>query len=226
MLHRMARGLVDAIRARPGVFAGVGALVLVLEVIVPPLVLSLARKPVDYFTWNPWLGKLPDYLRSDPATLGVKLDKLWGLALFWFSADSPYGVEWGFAVTVADLARFVLMAVLLGAYFALWLHRPGRPAPSGGSARSGAPGGVVGIVSSVLGLSTGGCTVMGCGAPVLPVVGLAFAGLSSTTLKWMAELSSLATWTVLAGTSAGVLYLSWRSEPCASSASRSSRSSR
>jgi hypothetical protein len=221
-LHRMGRGLVDAVRARPGTFAGVGALVLVLDVIVPPLVLSLARKPVDYFTWNPWLGKLPDYLLSDPATLRVKLGKLWGLALFWFSADSPYGVEWGFAVTVADLARFVLMAALLGAYFALWLHRPGRPAPGGG----GAPGGVVGVVSSVLGLSTGGCTVMGCGAPVLPVVGLAFAGLSSTTLKWMAELSSIATWAVLAGTSAGVLYLSWRNEPCVSSGWLSSRSSR
>ena len=224
--HRMGRGLVDAVRARPGTFAGVGALVLVLDVLVPPLVLSLARKPVDYFTWNPWLGKLPDYLLSDPTTLRVKLGKLWGLALFWFSADSPYGVEWGFAVTVADLARFILMAALLGAYFALWLHRPARPAPGGGIARSGAPGGVVGIVSSVFGLSTGGCTVMGCGAPVLPVVWLAFAGLSSTTLKWMAELSTIATWAVLAGTSAGVLYLSWRNEPCASSGWLSSRSSR
>jgi hypothetical protein len=51
---------------------------------------------------------------------------------------------------------------------------------------------------------------MGCGAPVLPVVGLAFAGLSSTTLKWMSELSTVATAAVLIGMGAGVLYLAWR----------------
>lgn len=65
-------------------------------------------------------------------------------------------------------------------------------------------------MSSVFGLSTGGCTVMGCGAPVLPVVGLAFVGLSSTTLKWMAEVSTVATWVVLVGMGLGVVYFGWR----------------
>jgi hypothetical protein len=46
--------------------------------------------------------------------------------LFSFSADGHYGVDWGFAVTVSDLARFVLMALIIGAYFALWLHRRDR----------------------------------------------------------------------------------------------------
>jgi hypothetical protein len=62
----------------------------------------------------------------------------------------------------------------------------------------------------VLGLSTSACTVMGCGAPVIPVVGLAFVGLSSTTLKWMAGLSTVGTSVVLAGLLFGVSYLGWR----------------
>jgi hypothetical protein len=57
--------------------------------------------------------------------------------------------------------------------------------------------------------------VMGCGAPVIPVVGLAFVGLSSTTLKWMSELSTVGTSVVLGGLVLGVSYLGWRvgSEP-------------
>ena len=51
---------------------------------------------------------------------------------------------------------------------------------------------------------------MGCGAPVIPVVGLAFAGLTSTTLMWLSELSTVATAAVLVGMGAGVLYLAWR----------------
>jgi hypothetical protein len=130
--------------------------------------------------------------------------------VFWFSADSPYGVDWGFAVTVADLARFLLTALIVGAYFALWAHQRARRGPTGWSARATAQGGMLGAVSSVLGLATGGCTVMGCGAPVLPVVGLAFAGLSSTTIAWLSRLSTAATAAVLIGMSAGVLYLGWR----------------
>ena len=51
---------------------------------------------------------------------------------------------------------------------------------------------------------------MGCGAPVIPVVGLAFVGLSSGTLKWLSELSTVGTAVVLAGMALGVLYLGWR----------------
>jgi hypothetical protein len=52
--------------------------------------------------------------------------------------------------------------------------------------------------------------VTGCGAPVLPVLGLAFAGLSSSTIKWMSEMSTVAATIVLAGAAAGVVYLGWR----------------
>jgi len=69
---------------------------------------------------------------------------------------------------------------------------------------------VLGALGGVFGLSTGGCTVMGCGAPVLPVIGLAFVGLSSTTIKWMAELSLVATGAVLIGLATAVLWLGWR----------------
>jgi hypothetical protein len=183
--------------------------VFLLDVFVPPVLLSLARKTIDYFTFNPWVKKLPGYLASGAAPLGERLEKTWNLALFWFSADNPYGLEWGFAVTIGDLARFAFMALIVGAYFALWLHRRDRLGAAGWGG-AGAHGGVLGGVSSVFGLATGGCTVMGCGAPVLPVVGLAFAGLSSTTLKWLAGLSTVATASVLIGMGGGVLYLAWR----------------
>jgi hypothetical protein len=68
---------------------------------------------------------------------------------------------------------------------------------------------MLGAVASVFGLAAGGCTVMGCGAPVIPVVGLAFAGLTSTTLTWLSELSTVATAAVLIGMGGGVLYLAW-----------------
>jgi hypothetical protein len=51
---------------------------------------------------------------------------------------------------------------------------------------------------------------MGCGAPVIPVVGLAFVGLSSTTLTLFAQVSTYATLGVVVGLTAGVLYLAWR----------------
>ncbi len=203
-------GISTALRARPWVFAGVTVAVFLLDIVVPPLVLSLARKPVDYYTFNPWLSRLPEYLASGPGSLVHRLGRTWNLVLFWFSSDSPYGVEWGFAVTVADLARFLLMSLIIGAYFALWFYRRDRLGGAGWGLRTGGQGGVLGAVSSVFGLATGGCTVMGCGAPVLPVVGLAFVGLSSGTLKWMSELSAVATTVVLAGMGLGVAYLGWR----------------
>jgi hypothetical protein len=203
---RVLRGLATAFGARMKTFVLVAAAVFCLDVFVPPVVLSLARKPVDFFTFNPWLKRLPEYLASGKGSLAERLERTWGLALFWFSADSPYGVDWGFAVTVSDLARFVLMALIIGAYFALWLHRRDRMKGAGW----GTQGGVLGAVSSVFGLATGGCTVMGCGAPVIPVVGLAFAGLTSTTLTWLSEVSAVATAAVLVGMGASVLYLAWR----------------
>jgi hypothetical protein len=207
---RTLRGLAAGLSARRTTFALVAAGVFWLDIIVPPVVLSLARKPIDFFTFNPWLKRLPEYLASGKGSLAERLERTWGLALFWFSADSPYGIDWGFAVTVSDLARFALMALIIGAYFALWLHRRDRMEGTAWGAQAGAQGGVLGAASSVFGLATGGCTVMGCGAPVIPVVGLAFAGLTSTTLAWLSALSTAATATVLVGMGAGVLYLAWR----------------
>ncbi len=209
-MARAIRGIADAVRARRGLFLAVAGGVFLLDIFVPPLLLSVTRKPVDYFTFNPWLSKLPEYLKSGSGTLAHRLERTWNLALFWFSADNPYGVEWGFAVTAADLARFLLMSLLVAAYFALWFYGRDRLGPGGWAPRASAQGGLLGAVSSVLGLATGGCTVMGCGAPVIPVVGLAFVGLSSTTLKWLAELSSVGTTVVMLGMAGGVVYFGWR----------------
>ena len=209
-LRRVLVGLGQALRARWGTFAAVAAAVVILDVLVPVLVLSIARKPVDYFTTNPWLPSLPGYLASGKGPLGERIERAWGLALFWFSADGIFGIDWGFAVTAADLARFGLMAALIGAYFALWLYRRDRRGAGGWAARLGRPGGVLGAAGSVCGLATGGCTVMGCGAPVIPVVGLAFVGLSSGTLTLFAQVSTYATLAVIGGLTASVVYLAWR----------------
>ncbi|MBI4591688.1 MAG: hypothetical protein HY725_22910 [Candidatus Rokubacteria bacterium] len=209
-LARAARGVGAAVRARPGVFLAVTAGVLGLNTFLPPVVLSLARKPWDYFTFNPWLKKLPEYLASGDVSLRRKLEFLPNLALFWFSADSPYGgVEWGFAVLLGDLARFVLMSIMFGTYFALWVHRRDGRLEVGWRARRGRHGGVAGALASTLGLSTGPCTVTGCGAPVIPVLGLAFVGLSSGTLAVLANLSRVATTVVLVAVTLGVAYFGW-----------------
>jgi hypothetical protein len=192
------------------VFVAVAAGILALELLVPPAVLSAARRPVDYFTFNPWLPELPRFLSASDVSWQRKLDFLPNLALFWFSADSPFGgTDWGFAVTVGDLLRFMLMALLFAAYFALLAHfweRTGTTLRNPGLSRQG---GALGVLASVLGFSTGGCTVVGCGAPVIPVVGLAFVGLSSGTLAVLAELSRVATTFVLIAVTLGVVYLGW-----------------
>jgi hypothetical protein len=209
-LRRVLAGLGRALHARRGTFVAVAASVLALDILVPPLVLSVARARVDYFTFNPWLPSLPGYLRAGPGSLGERLDRAFNLALFWFSADGIFGVDWGFAVTAADLVRFLVMAILVGAYFALWRYRRDRAGRAGRGLRAARQGGLLGAAGSVLGLAGGGCTVMGCGAPVIPVVGLAFVGLTSTTLAWLAHASTIATTAVIAGMTLGILYLAWR----------------
>ncbi len=203
-------GVLAALRARPKMFTSVTIFVFVLHIFVPLLLLSVVRKPLDFFTFNPWLSRLPEYLASSEATLTRKLEFLPNLVLFWFSSDSPYGgIEWGFAVDVTDLGRFILMSVLLGSFFALWFYRRDQLIRYGWGARAAQPVGVAGALASILGLSTGPCSVMGCGAPVIPVVGLAFVGLSSGTLKFLAELSSVVTVVVLLTMTLGVAYFGW-----------------
>jgi hypothetical protein len=194
-----------ALAAHPFVFASVTVAVAALNVVAPVAILSAVRKPVDYYTFNPWLKRLPEYLASDDAALSEKLSKLPDLALFWFSAGSSYGgAEWGFAVDVKDAARILLVSALFGLYFALWrLH---RDVVLGGA----------GVAATMFGVSTGACSVTGCGAPVLPVLALAFVGLESGTLHFLAQASRVATIAVVAALLGAVAYLCWKVTPARS----------
>jgi hypothetical protein len=190
------RGVWTALAAHPFVFVSVTLAVAALNVLAPVAILSAVRKPLDFYTFNPWLKRLPEWLASDEAPLGEKLAKLPDLALFWFSAGSSYGgAEWGFAVDVADAGRILLTSALFGLYFALW--RRYRDVVLGGA----------GIAATLLGISTGACSVTGCGAPVIPVLGLAFVGLESGTLAFLAQSSRIATFAVFALLVLAVGYL-------------------
>ena len=207
---RIYRGIAAGLRARSRVLAAVATGVFALDLLLPPAVLSLARRPVDYFTFNAWLPELPRFLFSSDISWQRKFDFLPNLALFWFSSDSPFGgVDWGFAVTVSDLLRFILTSLLFGIYFALVIHCWVRTRTARWTPRLGRRSGGLGVLASALGFSTGGCTVMGCGAPVIPVIGLAFVGLSSGTLAVLAELSRITTTFVLIAVALGITYLGW-----------------
>jgi hypothetical protein len=101
--------------------------------------------------------------------------------------------------------------VAFAAFFALLVHcardtgRAGGPDPG-----LGRKGGAIGVLTGALGFSSGGCTVVGCGAPVIPVAGLAFTGLTSGTLAVMAETSRIATAVIIVAVAFGVLNLGWR----------------
>src|SRR5262249_25370821 len=138
------RGLGAAVRTRPGTALAVLVGGFALHVFLPPLLLAVTRQPWTYFTFNPWLRQLPRYVTSS-VPVDQKIDFLSRVAVFWFTADGPYGFpEWGFAVDAADLARFLVMSALVAAYFALVLYRrdqgrlrrwrapPGRPRGLGG----------------------------------------------------------------------------------------------
>jgi len=207
---RCLRGIATAVRARSGVFAAVAAAVFVLHLLLPVAVLSIARKPADHFTFNPWLSRLPEYLASAKDPPGRKLEFLSTMALAWVSADNPVeGLEWGFVVDVPSLGRFVLTSLLFGAYFALWIHRRDQVRRRRWVTAAGRRGGVVGALVSVLGFSTGPCSVVGCGVPVLPVVGLAFTGVSSSMLAFFAGLARVAVIVVLAALAGAVAWLGW-----------------
>src|SRR5260370_3598466 len=127
------RGAWTALAAHPGVFASVTLAVAALNVLAPVAILSAVRKPLDFYSFNPWLKRLPEYLASDEATLGEKLAKLPDLALFWFSAGSSYGgAEGGFAGGVTDVRPILPVSALVGLYLPLLrpyldLARAGTP---------------------------------------------------------------------------------------------------
>ena len=207
---RMAlRGITAAIRARPAVFVGVAVAVFVLSLLLPVVVLSLAHKPAEHLTVNPWLSRLPEYLASKDVPVGRKLEFLSTVALLWVTAENPMGVEWGFIVDVPSLARIVFTSLLFGAYFALWFYRRDQLTQCGWGTKAGRRGGVVGALTSILGLSQGPCSVAGCGVSVLPVIGLAFTWASTETLKLFATVSRVATAVVLLAMTLGVAYLGW-----------------
>jgi hypothetical protein len=214
----VARGIGRAVRARWAALAIAVVVVLALDVLLPPLLLSIVRKPWTYFTFNPWLKRAPEYLASaTPWT--EKADFLGRVALFWFSADGPYGQpEWAFAVDGADVLRFAVTALLIGVYVALWLEYRLVRATRGWRTAAGKSGGTLAAIGGVLGLSTGPCSVAGCGAPVLPVVGLAFAGLSSTTLAALSQVSRISAAAVIVVLVAAIAWLGARVGAAARSA--------
>jgi hypothetical protein len=212
------RGAWTALAAHPVVFASVTLAVAALNVVAPVAILSAVRTPMDYYTVNPWLKRLPEYLASDQATLAEKLAKLPDLALFWFSANAAYGgAEWGFAVDVTDAGRILLVSALFGLYFALW--RRYRDLASR-NVKALHRGGLAGAAATLFGVSTGACSVTGCGAPVLPVLGLAFVGLESGTLHFLAQSSRFATLGLFAVLVLAVGYLGRKVTPAASSLAR------
>ena len=204
------RGIAAALRSQAKVVCGVTAAVAVFNLIAPVAILSLARRPFDFFTFNPWLSRLPEYLRSDEP-LAKKLSFLSNMAIAWVSADNKVeGIDWGFIIDVPTLGRILLTSLVFGAYFALWSYRRREGQVCGLGSRAARPAGVAGALTSVFGLTTGPCTLAGCGVPVLPVVGLAFTGLSSGTLTLFSTLSRISIAVVLAAMSIAVLWLGWR----------------
>jgi len=204
------RGIGAALRAEAKIASAVTAAVAVFNLTAPVLLLSIVRRPANFFTFNPWLRHLPEYLRSDDP-LSNKLAFLSQMAIAWVSADNPIeGVDWGFVIDVPTLARTLLTSLVFGAYFALWAYRRQQGEACGLPSRTARRAGVAGAMTSVLGLTTGPCTLAGCGAPVLPVVGLAFTGLSSGTLNLFSTVSRVSVAVVLSAMGVAVLWFGWR----------------
>src|SRR5262249_46834283 len=142
------RGIGAALRARWGLAVVSAGLVLVLQPLLPAIILSVARKPWTYFTFNPWLKQLPEYLTGS-TPLAQKLDFLTRVALFWFTADGNFGEpEWGFAVDAMDFVRFVVIAGLVGVYLALWRYERDLARVRGVLAGIGRRGGVLGALAA------------------------------------------------------------------------------
>ena len=200
------RGIGVGLRSGKRVVFAVTGAVFVFNLVAPVAILSIARRPPDFITFNPWLSRLPEYLASEEP-LAKKLSFLSQMAIAWVSADNKVeGIDWGFVVDVPTLARIVLASLVFGAYFALWSYRRRQ----GAGLKAARPAGVAGAVTSVFGLTTGPCTLAGCGVPVLPVVGLAFTGLSTATLTMLTMLSRLSFVVILSLMGLAVVWFGWR----------------
>ncbi len=209
-IAQTVRGIAAALRARAKLVWGVTAAVFVFNLAAPVAILSVARRPVDFFTFNPWLSRLPEYLRSDEA-LSKKLSFLSSMAIAWLSSDNGgEGIEWGFIIDVPTVVRILLTSLVFGSYFALWSYRRREGQVCGPGFKAARPAGVAGALTSVFGLTTGPCTLAGCGVPVLPIVGLAFTGLSSGTLALFTTLSRISIAVVLSAMALAVVWFGWR----------------
>ncbi|TMA18767.1 MAG: hypothetical protein E6J62_20635 [Deltaproteobacteria bacterium] len=204
------RGISAAVRSRAGVLLGVAAAVAVFNLVAPVALLSLVRRPADFFTFNPWLRRLPDYIGSDQP-LSAKLDFLSHLTIAWASADGTEGIDWGFIIDVPTIARILCTALVFGAYFALWSYGRHQPMTTqAGVSGAARPAGLLGVMTGAFGLTVGPCSLAGCGAPVLPMVGLAFTGLPGGTLSLFATLSRISSALVIALMAVAVIWLGWR----------------
>lgn len=209
-VRRTVRGIGAALRSGWKIALAVTAAVSVFNLVAPVAILSIARRPPDFFTFNPWLPRLPEYLAGDDP-LRSKLSFLSNMAIAWVSADNKVeGIDWGFIVDVPTLVRILLMSLVFGTFFALWAHRRRTAVACGLGMKAARPAGVAGAMTSVLGLTTGPCTLAGCGVPVLPVVGLAFTGMASGTLTLMTALSRISIAVVLCAMALAVLWLGWQ----------------
>jgi hypothetical protein len=133
------------------------------------------------------------------------------MAIAWLSSDNhAEGIEWGFIIDVPTLVRILLTSLVFGSYFALWSYRRREGQACGVGFGAARPAGVAGAVTSVFGLTTGPCTLAGCGVPVLPVLGLAFTGLSSGTLALFTTLSRISIAVVLVAMGLAVVWFGWR----------------
>ena len=187
------RGIGVGLRSGKRVVFAVTGAVFVFNLVAPVAILSVARR-------------LPEYLASEEP-LAKKLSFLSQMAIAWVSADNKVeGIDWGFIVDVPTLARIILTSLVFGAYFALWSYRRRQ----GAGLKAARPAGVAGAVTSVFGLTTGPCTLAGCGVPVLPVVGLAFTGLSTATLTMLTMLSRVSFVVILSLMGLAVVWFGWR----------------
>jgi hypothetical protein len=203
------RGIGTALRARPKILLLAAAAVAVFNFGAPIAILSIAKRPPNFATFNPWLPRLPQYLASD-APWEKKVAFVSDMAIGWISADDGTEVEWGVVLDVPTLGRILLTSLVFGTYFALWSYRKRTQQACGLGAKAARPAGVAGAVTSVFGLTTGPCTLAGCGVPVLPIVGVAFTGLSSGQMTLLTTLSRVSYAVVLVAMGIAVLWLGYR----------------
>jgi len=206
--------------ARPGITALLFAhrwrsAVFALDILLPPLVLPIARKPVTSFTINPLLSTLPEVPDlGGAAVFEERLDQVWGLALYLVLRRAGSSASSGaFAVTPSDLARFLSCRSSSHDLLRALARAPARVATVGERARGSF--GRRGWERRRIFASPPEMHRDGLWRPVLPSHRPRLRRPRSTTIKWMSDLSTIGTTAVLVGASVrGVLWLScaWGNE--------------